>query len=239
MTPGFSGAELANLLNEAAILAAREGAEAVALGHIDERAIACSWARSARAWCSTPWSGARRRVHEAGHVTVALASAHGDPVHKVSILPRGRALGVTQALPERDRLLYTREYLEDQICMLMGGRAAEMIMLGTMTAGASDDIQRAASLARKMVAELGMSELGPINVAEYPGAPSHSQDLVARVDEAARKLVEKQLERACKIVEDTREGVSLLAERLLEEDTLVGDAIVACFRRGDAERAEG
>ncbi len=229
VTPGFSGAELANLLNEAAILAARSGAEAVDLEHIDKARDRVLMGEERKSLVMDAEERRATAVHEAGHVTVALASQHADPVHKVSILPRGRALGVTQALPERDRLLYTKEYLEDQICMLMGGRAAELVVLGTMTAGAADDIQRASSLARKMVAELGMSELGPISVKEHPGHVTHSEHLHARVDEVARKLVERQLERACCIVRETREGVLRLTERLLEEDTLVGPAITACF----------
>jgi len=234
VTPGFSGAELANLLNEAAILAAREGAASVELSHIDKARDRVLMGAERRSLVLDAGERRATALHEAGHVAVALASKHADPVHKVSIMPRGRALGVTQALPERDRLLYTSEYLEDQICMLMGGRAAEIVVLKTMTAGAADDIQRAASLARKMVAELGMSELGPISVNEHPGAPMHSQELFARIDEAARKLVEGQLTRACGIIEETRAGVLLLADRLLEEDTLVGPAITACFEEAKA-----
>ncbi|MDI3283960.1 ATP-dependent zinc metalloprotease FtsH [Polyangium sp. 15x6] len=237
VTPGFSGAELANLLNEAAILAARSGADKVDLEHIDKARDRVLMGEERKSLVMDAEERRATAIHEAGHVTVALASKHADPVHKVSILPRGRALGVTQALPERDRLLYTKEYLEDQICMLMGGRAAEMVVLGTMTAGAADDIQRASSLARKMVAELGMSELGPINVTDHPGHVTHSEHLHARVDEVARKLVEQQLERACRIVRETRDGVLLLSERLLEEDTLVGEAIVACFAK-HADHAE-
>ncbi|TKD06295.1 ATP-dependent zinc metalloprotease FtsH [Polyangium fumosum] len=238
VTPGFSGAELANLLNEAAILAARSGADKVDLEHIDKARDRVLMGEERKSLVMDAEERRATAVHEAGHVTVALAAKNADPVHKVSILPRGRALGVTQALPERDRLLYTKEYLEDQICMLMGGRAAEMVVLGTMTAGAADDIQRAASLARKMVAELGMSELGPISVTDHPGHVTHSEHLHARVDEVARKLVEHQLERACRIVRETRDGVLLLSERLLEEDTLVGAAILACFeKRADHEES--
>ncbi|MBK9263998.1 MAG: ATP-dependent zinc metalloprotease FtsH [Polyangiaceae bacterium] len=229
VTPGFSGAELANLLNEAAILAAREGAEAVELSHIDKARDKVLMGAERKSLVLDPVERRATAIHEAGHVAVALAAKHADPVHKVSILPRGRALGVTQALPERDRLLHTREFLEDQICMLMGGRAAEMVMLGTMTAGAADDIQRAATLARKMVGELGMSELGPISLTDHPNAAAHSGALIGRVDEVSRKLVESQLERACKIVESMRSGVDRLTEKLLEEDTVAGDDIVACF----------
>lgn len=229
VTPGFSGADLANLLNEAAILAAREGANAVELDHIDKARDKVLMGAERKSLVLDAHERHATAVHEAGHVAVALSAKHADPVHKVSILPRGRALGVTQSLPERDRLLHTREFLEDQICVLMGGRAAEIVMLGTMTAGAADDIQRAAMLARKMVAELGMSELGPINVTDQPGTIAHGGALLGRVDEVSRKLVESQLERACAIVTAMRDGVTRLTEKLLDEDTVVGDDIVGCF----------
>jgi len=229
VTPGFSGADLANLLNEAAILAAREGAASVDLEHIDRARDKVLMGAERRSLVMDPDERRATAVHEAGHVAVALAAKHADPVHKVSILPRGRALGVTQSLPERDRLLHTREFLEDQICVLMGGRAAEIVMLGTMTAGAADDIQRAATLARKMVAELGMSELGPISVTEHPGMLAYGAALVGRVDEVSRKLVESQLARACTIVESMRSGVARLTQKLLEEETVAGNDIVGCF----------
>ena len=170
-------------------------------------------------------------VHEAGHVAVGVAAAHTDPVHKVSILPRGRALGVTQSMPDKDRLMYRRELLEDQICMMLGGRAAEMEILGTMTAGAADDIERAASLARKMVAELGMSDLGPICLKD-PHA-RHSQALLDRVEETTRRLLDAELARARRIVADWREEIARLVGQLLEHETLDAEAIQACFP-GDA-----
>lgn len=229
ITPGFSGAELANLLNEAAILAAREGAEAVDFGHIDKARDKVLMGAERKSLVLDPKERRATAIHEAGHVAVALAAKHADPVHKVSILPRGRALGVTQSLPERDRLLHTKEFLEDQICVLMGGRAAEMIMLGTMTAGAADDIQRASMIARKMVAELGMSELGPMSITEHPGMLAHGAALLGKVDDVSRELVQAQLSRACAIVESLRAGVDRLTEKLLEEDTVAGNDIVACF----------
>jgi cell division protease FtsH len=229
VTPGFSGAELANLLNEAAILAAREGARAVDFEHVDKARDKVLMGAERKSLLLQPDERRATAIHEAGHVAVALAAKYADPVHKVSILPRGRSLGVTQSLPERDRLLPTKEFLEDQICVLMGGRAAEIVMLGTMTAGAADDIQRASILARKMVAELGMSELGPISVTDHPGMPAYGMAIVGRVDEVSRKLVESQLARACAIIEGLRAGVTRLTEKLLDEDTVTGDDIVACF----------
>jgi cell division protease FtsH len=230
-TPGFSGAELANLLNEAAILAAREGADAVQGSHIDRARDRVLMGAERRGVLVDEEDRYATAVHEAGHVAVGVAAAHTDPVHKVSILPRGRALGVTQSMPDKDRLMYRRELLEDQLCMMLGGRAAEMEILGTMTAGAADDIERAASLARKMVAELGMSDLGPICLKD-PHAP-HSQALLDRVEETIRRLLDAELARARRIVADRRDEIARLVEQLLEHETLDAEAIRACFP-GDA-----
>lgn len=166
-------------------------------------------------------------VHEAGHVAVGLAVENGDPIHKVSILPRGRALGVTQSLPERDRLMKRREYLEDQIAVLLGGRAAEQVLLSTMTAGASNDIQRAVEIARSMVSEFGMSPLGPI----YVGDDLQSQNLLDRVEEAVNSIINAQLDRACEIVGSERESIGRLVERLLEQDTVEATEIRQCFQK--------
>jgi cell division protease FtsH len=166
-------------------------------------------------------------VHEAGHVAVGLASQHGDPIHKVSILPRGRALGVTQLLPDRDRLMYRREYLEDRVAMLLGGRAAEQVILGTMTAGAADDIERAVDLARRMVGQMGMSDLGPVHPGDDPSLRSPAT--LDRIELAASRLVSDQLARACEIVTTHRAGIDRLVVELLERDTLAGAEIRACF----------
>jgi cell division protease FtsH len=226
-TPGFSGADLANLLNEAAILAAREGAEGVEPAHIERARDVVMMGAERRGFSLDEGDRHATAVHEAGHVAVGMMAPYADPVHKVSIIARGRALGVTQSLPDRDRHMFRKEYLEDQLCLMMGGRAAEMVILGTQTAGAADDIQRAAGLARRMVAEFGMSELGPISLADP--RVLHSQALVDRVEEAARRAVEAQLMRACRIVEARRIAIERLVTRLLEEDTLDADAIRACF----------
>jgi cell division protease FtsH len=142
---------------------------------------------------------------------------------------------VTHSLPEKDRLSYRREYLEDQICMMLGGRAAEIEILGTMTAGAADDLERASGLARKMVAELGMSELGPICVKAEDAA--RSQALLDRVEEATHRLLDRQLERARRMVEERRAEIGALVARLLDEDTLGGEAILACFPRDGRDAA--
>jgi cell division protease FtsH len=226
-TPGFSGAELGNLLNEAAILAAREGAPGVEVSHIERARDRVLMGMERRGVILDPTERHATAVHEAGHVAVGVAAPNADPVHKVSILPRGRALGVTHSLPERDRLMYRREYLEDQIAMMLGGRAAEMEILGTMTAGAADDIERAATLARRMVAELGMSDLGPICIKEGQAPPSPA--LLDRVEETSRLLLEAQLGRARAIVRERRAGIDRLVTALLERDTLGAEEIRGCF----------
>jgi cell division protease FtsH len=226
-TPGFSGADLANLLNEAAIAATRDSHESVARRHIEYARDKILMGVERQGFLMDEDERYATAVHEAGHVAVGLAVKNGDPIHKVSILPRGRALGVTQSLPDRDRLMKKREYLEDQIAVLLGGRAAEQIVLGTMTAGASNDIERAVEIAGKMVREFGMSPLGPIYVGDKP--PGQSQSLLDRADDATSEIINAQLERAHEVVESQRGSISRLVELLLERDTVEADDIQRCF----------
>jgi cell division protease FtsH len=228
-TPGFSGADLANLMNEAAIAATRDDAEGVARKHVEIARDRILMGAERQGFMMDDDERYATAVHEAGHVAVGLAVENGDPIHKVSILPRGRALGVTQSLPERDRFMKKREYLEDQIALLLGGRAAEQVLLSTMTAGASNDIERAVEIARRMVSEFGMSRLGPIHLGQ-PDQP-HSQSLLDKVEEATNELMNAQLERACAIVTAEQESIGRLVEMLMERDTLDADEILSCFRR--------
>ncbi|HEX8286073.1 MAG TPA: AAA family ATPase [Pyrinomonadaceae bacterium] len=226
-TPGFSGADLANLLNEAAIFATRDGSEAVGRPHVEYARDKILMGVERLGFMMDEGERYATAVHEAGHVAVGLAVKHGDPIHKVSILPRGRALGVTQALPERDRLMRTREYLEDQIAMLLGGRAAEVLLLDTMTAGASNDIERAVEIARRMVAEFGMSPLGPIHLGK-PEDP-HSQTLLDRIEHATSDIINAQMKRACETVDARRAEIAHLVAGLMERDTLDADEIRESF----------
>ncbi|MFO0619039.1 MAG: ATP-dependent zinc metalloprotease FtsH [Polyangiaceae bacterium] len=236
-TPGFSGAELANLLNEAAILAARSDASAVERDHIERARENVLMGAERKGFVFDTAERHATAVHEAGHVAVGMSAPNADPVHRVSILPRGRALGVTASLPEKDRVMYTKEYLEDQICMLLGGRAAEIAILGTMTAGASDDIERATNIARKMVAELGLSDVGPICLRRDAELP-HSEKLLDAVEETTRRILSVQLERARAIVEHRRAEIHDLVAALLERDTLDQTEIQRCFSR-DPKAAAG
>ncbi|HZG54045.1 MAG TPA: AAA family ATPase [Pyrinomonadaceae bacterium] len=234
-TPGFSGADLANLLNEAAIAATRHHADSVRREHVEYARDKILMGAERRGFMMDEEERYATAVHEAGHVAVGLDVKHGDPIHKVSILPRGRALGVTQSLPERDRLMKKREYLEDQIALLLGGRAAEQILLETMTAGASNDIERAVEIARKMVSEFGMSPLGPIHLGK-PEDP-HSQSLLDRVEHATHDIINAQMARACQIVEARREEIMRLTAGLMARDTLESDEIQECFGLKTASRA--
>lgn len=226
-TPGFSGADLANLLNESAIAATRDDSEAVGRRHVEYARDKILMGVERRGFMMDEEERYATAVHEAGHTAVGLDVKHGDPVHKVSILPRGRALGVTMSLPERDRLMKKREYLEDQVAMLLGGRAAEQLLLNTMTAGASNDIERAVEIARKMVAEFGMSPLGPIHLGK-PEDP-RSQNILDRIEHETNEIIGAQLKRACDIVDARREEIARLVGGLMERDTLDADEIYECF----------
>jgi cell division protease FtsH len=234
-TPGFSGAELANLMNEAAIAATRDDAAAVGRAHVEVARDRILMGAERQGFMMDEDERYATAVHEAGHVAVGLAVENGDPIHKVSILPRGRALGVTQSLPERDRFMKKREYLEDQIALLLGGRAAEQVLLSTMTAGASNDIERAVEIARKMVSEFGMSRLGPIHLGNSD--QPISQNLLDRIEEATNELINSQLERACAIVTAEKDSIARLVELLMERDTLDSAEIAGCFSNGPIVRA--
>ncbi|MCA1558555.1 MAG: AAA family ATPase, partial [Acidobacteria bacterium] len=234
-TPGFSGADLANLLNESAIAATRDDSDSIQRKHVEYARDKILMGAERHGFMMDEDERYATAVHESGHVAVGLGVKNGDPIHKVSILPRGRALGVTQSLPERDRLMKKREYLEDQIAMLLGGRAAEQLLLDTMTAGASNDIERAVEIARKMVAEFGMSPLGPIHLGR-PDDP-HSQALLDRIEQATSDIIKVQMNRACEMVDASRPAIARLVEGLMERDTLEAEEIQVCFTATSAQAA--
>ena len=234
-TPGFSGADLANLLNEAAIAATRDGSKAIARKHIDSARDKILMGAERQGFLMDEEERHATAVHEAGHVAVGLSVKNADPIHKVTILPRGRALGVTQSLPERDRWMKKREYLEDQIALLLGGRAAEEILLSTMTAGAANDIERAVEIARRMVAEFGMSPLGPIHIGK-PDEP-HSQALLDRIEKATSEIINLQMQRAVDVVSTQRESIYRLVDRLMKYDTVESREILECFDEAASDAA--
>jgi len=247
-TPGFTGADLANLVNEAALNAARYNKKVVAMYDFE---LAKDKVLMGAERKSMVISNEEKRVtayHEAGHTLVGLKVPNADPVHKVTIIPRGMALGVTQQLPEGDRHNYTKDYLLGQISILMGGRIAEETFLGGITTGASNDIERATELARSMVCEYGMSELGPLTFGkkeeqiflgrEIAQHRDYSEETSIRIDSEVRKIVTEQYERATKIIQENRDTLVRLADALLEHESLDGvqiRRIVAGLSIDDAE----
>jgi cell division protease FtsH len=229
-TPGFTGADLANLVNEAALNAARYNKKLVAMADFE---LAKDKVLMGAERKSMVISNEEKRVtayHEAGHTLVGLKVPNADPVHKVTIIPRGMALGLTQQLPEGDRHNYTEEYLLGQIAILMGGRIAEETFLGSITTGASNDIERATELARAMVCEYGMSEMGPLTFGkkeeqiflgrEIAQHRDFSEDTAIKIDQQVKQIVTAQYQRARNIIEAERDTMIRLAECLLERESL-------------------
>ncbi|HEX8399878.1 MAG TPA: ATP-dependent zinc metalloprotease FtsH [Pyrinomonadaceae bacterium] len=233
-TPGFTGADLANLVNEAALNAARLNKKVVSQIDFELSKDKVLMGAERR---SMVLSDAEKRLtayHEAGHTLVGLKVPSADPVHKVTIIPRGMALGVTMQLPEGDRHSYTKEYLMGQIAILMGGRIAEEIFFGAdnVTTGASNDIERATALARSMVTEYGMSDLGPLTFGkkeeqiflgrEIAQHRDFSEDTAIRIDQEVKKIISSQYERAMSIIKEHYDAMVRLSEILLERESLDG-----------------
>jgi len=229
-TPGFSGADLANLVNEAALNAARNNQKIVMQ---DDFEMAKDKVLMGVARKSLIISDHEKRVtayHEAGHAMVAVMVEGADPLHKVTIIPRGMALGVTQQLPVDDRHTYPRAYLEGQLAIMMGGRLAEELFLGTMTTGAGNDIETATDLARKMVCQFGMSSLGPLTFGkqeeqiflgrEIAQHRDYSEDTAIAIDGEVRKFIMQGYERGKSILNENRDALIRIAEALLERESL-------------------
>ncbi len=239
-TPGLSGAELANLVNEAALLAGRMGKTQVENDDFDRAKDKILMGLERKTMIISDEEKKNTAYHEAGHTMVAKLIPGTDPVHKVSIIPRGMALGVTLQLPTADRYSYDREHLLNNIAILLGGRAAEEIALDHMTTGAGNDIERATQLARKMVTEWGMSsKLGPLAYGkkeeqiflgrEIAQHRDYSEHTAIEIDEEVKRIVSENYERAKKLISDRKETLDRLTKALLEKETLDGpeiDAIV-------------
>jgi cell division protease FtsH len=231
-TPGFSGADLANLVNEAALIAARAGRATVSNRDLDAARDKVLMGVERKSVAMSEHERVTCAYHEAGHAVVAALLPDADPLHKVTIIPRGRALGVTMQLPEADRYTHSKPFIEAQIAILMGGRVAEELFLRQMTSGASNDIERATELARKMVCELGMSPLGPVHFRRPSSAwdndsraTGFSEETARRVDDEIRTLVMRGYETARQIVERQRAAVKVLAEELLEVESVDADRL--------------
>ncbi len=241
-TPGFSGADLANLLNEAAIVAVRAGRDAISAADFSEARDRILLGRREATNALLPGEKHAVAVHESGHALVAALSPNADPVAKVTILPSGQALGVTEQLPTDERHLYSESYLKDSLAIRLGGRAAELLVLGEASSGASSDLAGATDLATRMVREYGMSErLGPIGFAS--GSPMylgneqvHSRDYAEAtqrvIDEEVSDLLKEAEKRAISLISEHRDALDRLVADLIAHETVDGDAVNAALQGG-------
>lgn len=239
-TPGFSGADLANLVNEAALHAARGNAKQIGMHHFSE-ALDKIVLGTKRPLLMSDHDRLVVAYHEAGHALVARLLPETDPVNKVTIIPRGRSLGVTEYLPEGDRVNYSRRFLLSQLATLLGGRAAEQVAIGEITTGAESDLQRATQLARRMIGRWGMSpELGllfaddhndsPFLGREMAGPRNHSEATAAVLDSAARQLLDERMHVALQLLTENREALDRIAQALLTYETIDRQGLEAAIR---------
>ena len=250
ITPGFSGADLENVVNQAALAAARDGKGAVEIADFDEAIERVVAGSERRTRAMNPWEKQTVAVHEAGHALVASLLPGTDPVHKVTIVPRGRALGYTIQRPIEDRYLLSQSELRARLAVMLGGRAAEALTFAEVSTGATDDLARATDLARRMITEFGMSPaLGPVRLAGDPqavylgpqfGLDSRvSQETAGQVDAETRRLVEEALDQASTLLREHRVTLDRLAERLAEHETVNGSEVTAMLAEDAAAQDTG
>lgn len=236
-TPGFSGADLENLLNEAALLAARNGKDAIHDEEIEDARDKVLMGLERQNMALTEEETRMIAYHEAGHAIVAAALPNTDPVHKVTIVPRGKAMGVTQQLPERERYIYPQEYMRDRLAVMMGGRAAEDLIYESKTSGAENDLKQATRLARKMVLDWGMSPLlGNVALGsereqvflgeEISQRREYSETTAREVDQEVKKILDEAYGQANQILKDNREGMEKVVDALLEREELRGTEVM-------------
>ena len=231
-TPGLAGADLANLVNEAALNAARQNRKVVMMIDFELAKDKVLMGAERKSMILSDAEKRNTAYHEAGHALVACMLPNADPLHKVSIIPRGMALGVTMQLPIDDKHSYSKDYLEDQLAILMAGRISEELYMKHVTTGAGNDIERATEMARKMVCEWGMSELGPLSFGkkeeqiflgrEISQHRDYSEDTAVRIDEQVKKFVARGYDRARGIIEEKSSAMVRIAEHLLEREILDG-----------------
>lgn len=235
-TPGFCGADLANLVNEAALNAARCNQPAVTQRDLEFAKDKITMGSERKTLIISDDEKRTTAVHEAGHALVTTSIPKADPLHKVTIIPHGMALGITTQLPTEDRHSHSKKYLESQLAILMGGRCAEEIMLDQQTTGAKNDIERATEIAYQMVCEFGMSELGPLNFVSKSENPflgkqltersyNCSEETARRIDKAIKLLIDRAYETAKKIITEKREALERLATALIENEVLDGNGV--------------
>jgi len=231
-TPGFAGADLANLVNEAALVAARRDKKQVEMEDFEYAKDKVVMGVERKTLMLTDEDKAVTAYHEAGHAVVAALIPGTDPLHKVTIIPRGRALGLTMQLPTEDKHNYKKRYVESQIAVLMGGRVAEELTQQDITTGAGNDIVRATEMARQMVCDWGMSELGPLALGakdepvflgrDYAQRSNYSEDTAVKIDQEVKRIVGDGLESARHILTKYREVLERLAHELLDRESLEG-----------------
>ena len=246
-TPGFTGADLANLVNEAALLAARTGKKEITQVELEEGIMRVVAGPEKK----TRVMGEKERLitayHEMGHAIVGHYLEHSDPVHKISIISRGQALGYTISLPTEDKFLTTRAELPDTMAMTLGGRAAEEIVFGEITTGASNDLEKVTATAKQMVMRFGMSEkLGPRVFGhdhgqpflgrEFSSEPDYSDEIAREIDDEIRRIVESAHQQAKDILLEHRESLTTISEILLKRETIEREAVRGAARRQDRGR---
>ena len=235
-TPGMSGADLANLCNEAALMAARRNARTVEMIDFEKAKDKILMGPERKSMVMPEEERRNTAYHESGHALIGKMLPKCDPVHKVTIIPRGRALGVTMSLPAADRYSYDKEFMLSQISMLFGGRIAEEVFMNQMTTGASNDFERATALARDMVTRYGMTEaLGPMVYAENEGevflgrsvtkTTSMSETTMQKVDAEVRRIIDQQYDVARKLIEDNKDKMHAMAKALIEWETIDAEQI--------------
>ncbi len=238
-TPGFTGADLENLMNEAAILTARQNKKAITMKELElaiEKVLMGPERKSKRL------SKQEKNItayHEAGHAIVGHALPNCDPVHKISIVSRGMALGVTWFLPEEDKHLYSKSKFHDELASLLGGHVSEELTFGEVTTGSSNDLERATNMARRMVTEYGMSDLGPIIYGDkhhevflgrdFSHVRNYSEEIAYKIDAEVKKIIEKAYKTAKDILQKNAEKLKEIAEKLIVKETLTREEFLAFF----------
>lgn len=239
-TPGFSGADLANLVNEAALLAARYGQDKVIMKDFESSKDKVLMGVERKSMIISNEEKKNTAYHEAGHALMAALIPEADPIHKVTIIPRGLALGLTQQLPLDDRYTYSKTYLEAQLSVLLAGRIAENMFLGKMTTGAANDFEKTTEIARKMVCQYGMSDLGPLAFGERDDLIFLGRDLAMHknfsektaelIDVEVKKIINRNFDRAKELMEKNKSYLEKIAEALLEKEILTSDEIQAIMK---------
>jgi cell division protease FtsH len=249
-TPGFSGADLANMVNEAALVGARYGQDKVTMKDMEYAKDKVLMGVERKSMIISDEEKRSTAYHEAGHALIAALIPEADPIHKVTIIPRGMALGVTQQLPLDDRYTYSKVYLEAQLSVLMAGRVAETLFLDQTTTGAANDFEKGTEIARKMVCQWGMSDLGPLTFGESDDLVFLGRDLAMHknfsertaelIDEEIKKIIDRNYERTRKLLEENKSKLKKIAKLLLEKEVISSDEInaIAKIRRPKAPRAK-